>query len=92
MRVVSLHRGVREGETLLSAGYGCSGAAPVMIATASGIEWVCGVTTATRRPSRMIWMRSASSKTLRHVVADQDHGQAALADAADQVEHLAASP
>src|SRR5581483_9424439 len=38
-------------------------AAPVMIATASGIEWVCGVTTATRRPRRMIEMRSASSKT-----------------------------
>jgi hypothetical protein len=28
--------------------------APVMIATASDIEWVCGVTTATRLPSRMM--------------------------------------
>src|SRR5215211_1309772 len=37
--------------------------APVMIATASGIVCVCGVTTATRLPSRMIRIRSASSKT-----------------------------
>ena len=34
-----------------------------MIATASDIEWVWGVTIATRLPSRMIWIRSASSKT-----------------------------
>src|SRR2546423_11888313 len=37
--------------------------APVMIATASGIVCVFGVTTATRRPRRMMWIRSASSKT-----------------------------
>src|SRR5215207_3930908 len=37
--------------------------APVMIATASGIVCVWGVTTATRLPSRMIRIRSASSKT-----------------------------
>ena len=34
-----------------------------MIATASAIEWLWGVTTATRFPSRMMVMRSASSKT-----------------------------
>ena len=38
-------------------------AAPVMIATASWALCVCGVTTATRRPSRWMWMRSATSKT-----------------------------
>jgi hypothetical protein len=34
-----------------------------MIATASFMVWVFGVTTATRRPSRWMWMRSATSNT-----------------------------
>src|SRR5690349_7346990 len=38
-------------------------AAPVMIATASVIEWVCGVIVAARLPSRCTWMRSATSNT-----------------------------
>ena len=66
--------------------------APVMIATASDIEWVWGVTTATRLPSRMMLDAVGELEDVRHVVADQDHRQAALAHAADQLEHLAASP
>src|SRR4051794_36119776 len=38
--------------------------APVMIATASCIEWVRGLMTAARPPSLCTWMRSAVSKTL----------------------------
>jgi len=37
--------------------------APVITATPSSIVWLCGVTTAMRLPSRMIWIRSASSHT-----------------------------
>ena len=59
-----------------------------MIATASAIVWVWGVTTATRRPSRMMWIAVGELEHVRHVVADQDHRQAALADAEDEVEHL----
>src|ERR1700744_4507322 len=39
------------------------GRAPVMMAKTSPIECSFGVVSATRRPSRMMWMRSASSKT-----------------------------
>jgi hypothetical protein len=39
------------------------GTAPVMIATASAIVCRSGVVRATRRPSRMMWIRSAMSKT-----------------------------
>ena len=42
---------------------GSGTAAPVMIATASWALCVWGVTTATRRPRRWMWMRSATSKT-----------------------------
>ena len=38
-------------------------AAPVMIATASPMVCVLGLTTATRLPSRWMWIRSAMSKT-----------------------------
>src|SRR5439155_2880125 len=49
--------------SLVSARSSSPRVAPVMIATASGMVCVWGVTTATRVPSRMIWIRSASSKT-----------------------------
>ena len=38
-------------------------AAPVMIATTWDMVCFCGVVTAARRPRRMIWIRSATSKT-----------------------------
>src|SRR5439155_20129636 len=47
----------------LTGPLGSTSRAPVMIATASDGECVEGVMTATRRPSRWIWMRSATSKT-----------------------------
>ena len=37
--------------------------APVMMATASVMVWLAGVTTATRLPRRWMWMRSATSNT-----------------------------
>src|SRR5438270_13724432 len=37
--------------------------APVMMATASDIEWLFGSITAMRRPRRWMWMRSATSNT-----------------------------
>src|SRR5258708_3426552 len=42
---------------------GSSCLAPVMIATASSIVVVAGVTTPTQRPRRWMWTRSATSKT-----------------------------
>jgi hypothetical protein len=52
-------------EVAASAPEACSfpGIAPVMMATTSPIECSWGVVRATRRPSRMMWIRSASSKT-----------------------------
>lgn len=40
-----------------------AGCAPVMMATASVIEWECGVIVAARFPRRWMWMRSATSNT-----------------------------
>jgi hypothetical protein len=37
-----------------------------------------------------MWMRSATSQTWGHVVADQDHWQAAFAEAFDHLEDLSA--
>ncbi len=49
------------GRPLLLSGGGCM--APVMMATASDIEYCFGSITAMRRPRRWMWMRSATSKT-----------------------------
>ena len=44
--------------------------APVIIATASDIVIFFGSTTVSRRPRRWMWMRSATSNTMRHIVGD----------------------
>lgn len=54
-------RGARAQRT--AAPIGSAGAAPVMIATASVMVWLLGVTMAARRPRRWMWMRSATSNT-----------------------------
>src|SRR5260370_10488390 len=48
---------------LLASAASSSVVAPVMIATASSIVWLCGVRTPAARPRRWIWIRSATSKT-----------------------------
>ena len=59
-----------------------------MIATASGIECVWGVTTATRLTEPHDLNPVGELEDVRHVVADQDHRKTALAHALNEVEHL----
>ena len=63
--------------------------APVMMPTTSCIEWSLGSTTATRLPSRWMWMRSAISNTCGMLWLIRITGQAVVAHALDQLEHLA---
>jgi hypothetical protein len=55
-----------------------------MLATASCIVCDCGVTTAETRDVDAV----GELEHVRHVVADQDHRQAALAHALDQIDGL----
>ena len=65
-----------------------SPAAPVMIATASGIEWRLGRDNSHAPTEPHDLDPVGELEDVRHVVADQDHRQAALAHALDEVEHL----
>ena len=55
-----------------------------MIATPSVIVCVCGVMIAATRARRWIWMRSATSPDVGHVVAHQDHCEATIAQLLDR--------
>ena len=63
-----------------------------MIATASDMVCVFGVMTAIRRPSRWMWMRSATSNTCGMLWLIRTIGRPRVAHVEDQLEHLARIP
>ena len=63
--------------------------APVMMPTTSCIECSFGSTTATRLPSRWMWIRSAISNTCGMLWLIRITGRPVVAHALDQLEHLA---